>query len=163
MREDHLFGQTKAGQKALVIGIGRLSFQLRLGVNHLGAVHRAGADAHQDTVKGAHPFPESNLHKKSVLGRHMPACQNNQLRAANKLARLVLISAIQHGILAKLQTQRFQVRSDRLRKTVRLLVTIRVRADKKHLARGRNAGSNPVGKAIGGVNAAPVRKEGTAG
>ena len=42
----------------------------------------------------------------------MPACQNNQLRAANKLARLVLISAIQHGILTKLQTQRFQVPSD---------------------------------------------------
>ena len=79
MRQNIVLRKSQAGDELPVAPADRLTRLFRLCVNDLCAVHTARADAHDNSVKRPNCVRKTDLHKKSVLGRHMSAAQYNHI------------------------------------------------------------------------------------
>ena len=73
----------------------RLAFLLRLRIDHLRTVHRAGTDADNDAPEVLQVLTKPDLVKPGVLRRHMPTREDHDIEAVEDLHRLRLPS-IQH-------------------------------------------------------------------
>ena len=87
-------GQAEAGVPAAEIGAGFAGF-LGLGVDGFGGVHGAGADAHDHAgVAGQEPLQADGL-EKGVLGGHMAAHEDDEIRPGDQFPGLVPVQVVQ--------------------------------------------------------------------
>ena len=118
VRNNLLFREAETGEEACIFWVRALAGKLRLGVNRLRAVHAAGADADDDAGKAGDQLPQTDALKIGVLGRHMAARKDDEVRRGDARGSFRVVRAVQHvealhGIAAFFQ------RSTQLRRHVR--------------------------------------------
>ena len=74
----------------------RLSRKLGMGINHVGAVHAAGAAPHDKPVESLQELLEADFVDELVLGGHVTAAQDDPVRAPDEGCCLIAVPAVQH-------------------------------------------------------------------
>ena len=90
-------GEAQAAHPAAVLRIGGLARLFGLGVDDLGGVHRAGADAQDEALVALDQGGQADLGEEAVLGGDVAAPQDQEVAAGQQLADLVGVAAVAGG------------------------------------------------------------------
>ena len=149
-------GQPQTRQPPPVVGIKGFAGEFRLGIYPFGAVHRAGADAHNDTFVIFQQFTQLNIVEKAVLGGNMTAGKDDQIAVSNQIFCLMGILAVQNPIGTERNTC-FRKGHEHMRAEMAgQLVIIRTGCDEQTSGTGRKIGFQSGKKTVGGIQDSPI-------
>ena len=87
--------EAQTRQELLKVGVNGLPCLFGLGVDHLGAVHAAGTDAHHNAVVVLQQFLQTNVRKEEVLCGSMAAGEDDQIGLLHEFLGLLRVAAVQ--------------------------------------------------------------------
>ena len=97
VRDDLDVRQAEAREPAAVMRVYALAGEFRMGVDPVGAVHGAGAAAHDDAVVSLQDIPEADFMDKGVLRGDMAAAEDDPVRFRHQRPDIGGVAAVEHG------------------------------------------------------------------
>ena len=146
-------GKSRQEPLKLRCGFSRL---FRLGIDHIGAVHRAGADAHHHAGVILQQLPQTDPLKECILRRHMATSQHDQIAVGYQLRRLMGVSAVQHLIGTEMDTAVGKGHKEICAETAVQIRAIRAGTDIQAATIGRQSPLQPLDQAVLGIHDRPV-------